>query len=153
MAKGDELLIVDSIAAHREGMRKLFEGEGYVVSSIGSVAEARELIERKFFPVVLVDLDVDRPGAGLDLVRFIGERSSSTAVILLSGRRSFESAVQAFRLPLEMILHGLYDSGDLPVQMTWSGLNFDVVTGATAALLGLVGLRRPLSVFVWTCSW
>lgn len=46
--------------------------------------------------------------------------------------------VQVFRLPLEMILHGLYSSGDLPVQMTWSGRNFDVLTGLTAGLLFVV---------------
>lgn len=59
-------------------------------------------------------------------------------------------ALQAFRLPLEMILHGLYDSGQLPVQMTWSGWNFDVVTGASAAVLGIVALKRPLPrTLVW----
>jgi len=56
--------------------------------------------------------------------------------------------LQAFRLPLEMILHALHDSGDLPVQMTWSGLNFDVVTGASAAVLGLVALRRELPTWL-----
>ena len=44
---------------------------------------------------------------------------------------------QAFRLPLEWLLHRLYAEGALPQQMTWSGYNFDVVTGVTALLLGL----------------
>ena len=44
---------------------------------------------------------------------------------------------QAFRLPLEWLLHRLYTEGVLPQQMTWSGYNFDVVTGVTALLLGL----------------
>jgi len=52
--------------------------------------------------------------------------------------------LQAFRLPLEVILHGLYDAGALPVQMTWSGYNFDVATGISAAALGLIAWRRPL---------
>jgi len=56
--------------------------------------------------------------------------------------------LQAFRLPLEMILHALHGSGDLPVQMTWSGLNFDVVTGITAAALGLALLRRELPLWL-----
>jgi hypothetical protein len=73
----------------------------------------------------------------------IGRRLAALPLGLLVG-------LQAFRLPLEMILHGLYQSGDLPVQMTWSGLNFDVVTGLTAAVLGLVALRRPLpGAIVW----
>ncbi len=98
MATGDELLIVDSVKAHREGMRTLFEDAGYVCTAVGTVADARERIERKFFPAALIDLDVERPGAGIDLVRFIHERSRPTGVVLLSGRRSFEGAVEAFRL-------------------------------------------------------
>ena len=75
----------------------------------------------------------------------IGARLAALPLGLLVG-------LQAFRLPLELILHGLYQSGDLPVQMTWSGLNLDVVTGVTAAVLGLVALRRPLPrsvVWAW----
>ena len=41
-------------------------------------------------------------------------------------------AVQAFRLPLELAMHGMYTRGIMPVQMSYSGLNFDIVTGATA---------------------
>lgn len=61
-------------------------------------------------------------------------------------------ALQAFRAPLEALLHALHDGGDLPVQMTWSGLNFDVVTGLTAIALGLYGVRGRLPhvvVYAW----
>jgi DNA-binding NtrC family response regulator len=98
MAEGDEVLIVDSIDAHLAGMRKLFDDAGYVCTAVPSLSDAHGLIERKFFPVALVDLDVERPGAGLDLVRFIRDRSRQTAIILLAGRRSYEGAVDAFRL-------------------------------------------------------
>lgn len=67
----------------------------------------------------------------------IGRRLATLPLGLLVG-------LHAFRLLLEMILHALHESGDLPVQMTWSGYNLDVVTGATAAVLGLMALRRPL---------
>lgn len=43
---------------------------------------------------------------------------------------------QAFRIPLEVMLHQLGLDGVLPVQMTWDGMNWDVVSGATAALVG-----------------
>jgi hypothetical protein len=43
---------------------------------------------------------------------------------------------QAFRLPLELLLHQAYREGVLPVQMTYSGRNFDVLTGITAVFLG-----------------
>jgi hypothetical protein len=43
---------------------------------------------------------------------------------------------QAFRLPLELLMHRAYTEGSLPVQMTYSGRNFDVLTGMTAIFLG-----------------
>ena len=42
---------------------------------------------------------------------------------------------QAFRLPLELVLHRWYMEGVLPVQMTYEGHNFDVATGLLALLL------------------
>jgi hypothetical protein len=50
-------------------------------------------------------------------------------------------AFQGFRLPLEIWLHAMYDAGHVPVQMTWSGLNFDVVTGVSALAVGALAWR------------
>lgn len=54
-------------------------------------------------------------------------------------------AFQVFRVPVELLLHRLYQEGIVPVQMTYAGRNFDIVTGITAALLGwwLLRERRP----------
>jgi hypothetical protein len=43
--------------------------------------------------------------------------------------------VQGFRLPLELAMHALYDRGIVPVQMSYSGRNFDIVTGASALIV------------------
>lgn len=42
---------------------------------------------------------------------------------------------QLFRLPLELVLHRWYMEGVLPVQMTYEGDNFDVLTGLLALLM------------------
>lgn len=56
----------------------------------------------------------------------------------------------AFRLPLELILHAWYESGTLPVQMTWSGLNFDVVTGALALAIAVTSIVARIPTWgVW----
>ncbi|HWL94779.1 MAG TPA: hypothetical protein VNT79_14770 [Phycisphaerae bacterium] len=47
-------------------------------------------------------------------------------------------AVQSFRLPLELAMHEIYERGVMPVQMSYSGLNFDIVTGATAIIVSAV---------------
>ena len=52
---------------------------------------------------------------------------------------------QGFRLPLEWVMHGAAEAGVMPVQMSWSGWNFDVVTGALALVVGTLSVlgRAP----------
>jgi DNA-binding NtrC family response regulator len=95
---GEELLIVDPIDRDREGLRRFFDSKGFVCTAARSANEARELVQQKFFPAALIDLDVDGPNNGLEVLRFLRERSAETALILLTNRRAFEPAVQAFRL-------------------------------------------------------
>jgi hypothetical protein len=45
---------------------------------------------------------------------------------------------QVFRLPLELVLHSLYQQGVIPVQMTYSGRNFDIVTALLAVPVALL---------------
>ena len=45
-------------------------------------------------------------------------------------------ALQGFRIAVEWLLHRLYLEGVVPVQMTWTGRNFDIVTGVTGLALG-----------------
>ena len=57
---------------------------------------------------------------------------------------------QAFRLPLELVLHRFYDEGVIPVQMTYSGANFDIVTGVLAVVCGLLVWRGvAVRMVVW----
>jgi hypothetical protein len=80
------------------------------------------------------------------------------AIVLLGARLAFSGlgrqiathvplwalvGIQLFRLPLELAMHALVDRGTMPVQMSYSGLNFDIVTGATAIIVaGLVAAGR-----------
>jgi hypothetical protein len=43
--------------------------------------------------------------------------------------------VQVFRFPLELAMHRLTTLGIMPVQMSYTGRNFDILTGATALLV------------------
>jgi len=42
---------------------------------------------------------------------------------------------QAFRLPLELVMHRAATDGVMPKQMSYSGWNFDILTGATAIVV------------------
>jgi hypothetical protein len=46
--------------------------------------------------------------------------------------------IQGFRLPLELAMHAMYERGVMPEQMSYSGWNFDIVTGSTALILAWV---------------
>jgi hypothetical protein len=53
--------------------------------------------------------------------------------------------LQAFRIPVELLLHGLYDEGIAPVQMTYFGRNFDILTGLTAVPVAWLAARGKAS--------
>lgn len=61
-------------------------------------------------------------------------------------------ALQGFRLPLELAMHRSYEQGLMPVQMSYSGLNFDIITGVTALALGLA-LYRGRVAKGWIWAW
>lgn len=57
---------------------------------------------------------------------------------------------QVFRIPLEIWLHKLYLAGVIPVQMTYAGRNYDIVTGILAVLLCLWAMfRQPPRLLIW----
>jgi DNA-binding response OmpR family regulator len=98
MVKGEELLIVEPSERDRKALRKLFEADGFVCSAATDLAHARDLIQRKYFPVALIDLDFGGNNEGLALAQFIHERSAPTRIVMLASRRSFEAAVVALRI-------------------------------------------------------
>ena len=52
--------------------------------------------------------------------------------------------LQVFRLPLELILHGLWREGLLPKMMTYEGANFDIVMGASAPIMAWLAHKNRL---------
>lgn len=56
---------------------------------------------------------------------------------------------QVFRLPLELMLHQAMVEGVMPIQMSFEGLNFDIVTGVSAGLIALASVWLPLPR--WVC--
>jgi hypothetical protein len=63
--------------------------------------------------------------------------------------------VQGFRLPLELAMHRLSTRGIMPQQMSYSGLNFDILTGIGALLVApllLMGVAGRRTVMVWNIA-
>jgi hypothetical protein len=58
---------------------------------------------------------------------------------------------QSFRLPLEWMMHRAAEDGVMPMQMSYAGWNFDVLTGLTALPVAWVLYRREnrAVAFAW----
>ena len=50
---------------------------------------------------------------------------------------------QAFRLPLELVLHAWATQGTIPETMTWTGQNWDILSGGLALLAAPFATRFP----------
>lgn len=92
-----EVLVVDADPATQKGMVQLLSPLQLHVTAVGTHEKAVELIKHKLFGVVIADLDTPGPSGGLELVKKVHELSPTTTVLVLSPRKSFEAAVQAFR--------------------------------------------------------
>jgi hypothetical protein len=55
---------------------------------------------------------------------------------------------QGFRFPLELMLHQAYVEGLMPIQMSFNGFNFDILTGVSAILVSLALVWKPESVIL-----
>ena len=57
---------------------------------------------------------------------------------------------QAFRLPLELVLHEWAEQGTIPKAMTWTGQNWDIISGAVALLAAPLANRHRGAA--WTAN-
>lgn len=58
--------------------------------------------------------------------------------------------LQSFRLPLELVMHRAAQRGIMPMQMSYSDLNFDILTGLTAVALAVwLRMGHPPRAVVW----
>jgi hypothetical protein len=61
-------------------------------------------------------------------------------------------AAQAFRLPLELVMHAAASEGVMPREMSYSGYNFDILTGITAVVVAWLAHqgRAPRAlIYAW----
>ncbi len=91
------LLLVDDDKFILEAMAEFLRGNGYRTETAQTCGEGCDRIAEFPFDVVLCDLNL--PDAdGFKLLEFAKERSPETAVVLITGYGTIESAVDAIRL-------------------------------------------------------
>jgi two-component system, NtrC family, nitrogen regulation response regulator NtrX len=106
---GEHILIVDDERAIQRSLRGVLEDEGYRVTAVGSAEEA--LARLADDPPDLVFLDIWMPGMdGLEALAEIKQRRRETAVVMISGHGTIETAVKATKL-------GAYDFVEKPLSL------------------------------------
>jgi hypothetical protein len=120
----------DSPSEARNLQRRFLIGALIWLAVVGAAAFSGLLLPRGGppLPFVLMLLSILALGVAIARSR-IGDRlARGTPLAILVG-------FQAFRLPLELAMHRAHTEGLMPVQMSYSGRNFDIVTGITALVL------------------
>ena len=90
------LLLVDDDRHLQASMADWLRDQGYAVDTAASVAEGRTAVDRKTYDLVLADV---RLGAddGFDLLAYCRENHPATAVVMITGYGTIETAIEAIR--------------------------------------------------------
>lgn len=91
------LLIVDDEPVILQILKAVFEDEPYRLTAVGTGTEARRVIEQQGCDLLITDKNLPDI-SGLELLRYVKERSPLTEVIVITGYASLETAVEALEL-------------------------------------------------------
>ena len=89
-------LVVEDDERSLRALARLVRHEGFKVEIAGSLTEAKTRLKIERVALVLTDLMLP-DGSGLDLIEELGEEAAKTAVVILTGHASLETAVDALR--------------------------------------------------------
>jgi len=91
------VLVVDDDRSLREGCVSYFQVEGYDVTSVGSGAAALDLVGRRHFDLVMLDLYMAEV-PGMEILRASLATNKETLVVVMTGNPSVESNLEALRV-------------------------------------------------------
>ena len=90
------VLVVDDEQTLRASCSSVLQYDGYDVVTCGRGDEAREVLQRTAFDIVLVDLNMSQV-SGMELLRTCLEVKPDTIVIVMTGNANVESSIEAMR--------------------------------------------------------
>jgi DNA-binding NtrC family response regulator len=91
------VLIVEDESTLRDSCSSVLRQEGYDVMAVGRGDEARDLLQRTSFDIVLLDLNMPQV-SGMELLQIGLKQSPDTLVVVMTGNPNVESSVEAIRL-------------------------------------------------------
>ena len=97
MGERARILIVDDDETTRDTCRQVLASEDFILKEASTGEEALRIVCRELFDLVVLDLKM--PGIdGIELLRRVEADSPGTAVIVITGYATVESAVEAMKL-------------------------------------------------------
>jgi DNA-binding NtrC family response regulator len=91
------IMVVDDELIVRESLYHWFKKGGHTVEAVSSGIEALDILEKKPFEVLFVDMKMPRMN-GLELLKRVKEAYPETIVILITAYGSIETSVEAMKL-------------------------------------------------------
>ncbi|HTG81671.1 MAG TPA: sigma-54 dependent transcriptional regulator [Geobacteraceae bacterium] len=92
----EKVLVIDDEAVVREGVRRILEGNGFLVETSESGRLAMERMQESYFDLVITDLKM--PGmSGMEVLRAIKILQPEVPVILITGYSTVDNAVEAMK--------------------------------------------------------
>ncbi|MEP7344143.1 MAG: sigma-54 dependent transcriptional regulator [Gemmatimonadaceae bacterium] len=90
------ILIVDDDRTLREGCASVLQMDGYNVTTLGRGDEAVDLVKRRRFDIILVDLYMT-PVSGMEILKATMDSSKDTIVVVMTGNPSVTTSIEALR--------------------------------------------------------
>ena len=91
---GMRILVVDDDRTLREGCASVLQMDGHAVTATGRGEEALELVRRRRFDLVLVDLYMT-PVSGMEILKAAVEAHKDIIVVVMTGNPSVASSIEA----------------------------------------------------------
>jgi DNA-binding NtrC family response regulator len=93
---GLRILVVDDDRTLREGCASVLQMDGHNVTSTGRGEEALEMVRRRKFDIILVDLYMS-PITGMEILKAAVEVHKNAIVVVMTGNPSVASSIEALR--------------------------------------------------------
>jgi DNA-binding NtrC family response regulator len=90
------ILIIEDEHTLRESCQSVLSHEGYDVTTAGRSEDAREMLQRRNFDLVLMDLYMPKV-TGLELLELALQANPDALVVVMTGNPSVESSIAALR--------------------------------------------------------
>ncbi len=91
------ILIVDDEEPMRELCRRALADTGIAVETASGAEEALALLRREAFDIVITDMQMTDPRAGVNMAGEVRGRWPKTDIIIMTGRPSLETAIPALK--------------------------------------------------------